>query len=130
MKPEQLKTKEAMIAYLKKILPLYPQSIRSRPHYFMQVMQHTQPFYGPLSGSTQVRRYQKKHPSTHNPPAHQPSLSASSIYHKPSSLLNPRTWQSLCTTSNHVLRCRQINNTVTNDTEKFPCNMTVEFMVV
>ena len=56
----------------------------------------------PLSGSTRLSRYQKKHSSTHTPPAHQPSLSASSIYHEPS-LLNPRTWQSLCTTSNHVL---------------------------
>ena len=38
---------------------------------------HT-PFYGPLSGSTRVSRYQKKHPSTHTP-----SLSSSSIYHEP-----------------------------------------------
>ena len=43
---------------------------------------HTQPFYGPLSGSTRVSRYQKKHSSTHTTPAHQPSLSASSIYHE------------------------------------------------
>ena len=27
---------------------------------------HTRPFYGPLSWSTQVSRYQKKHPSTHS----------------------------------------------------------------
>ena len=30
-----------------------------------------------------MSRYQKKHSSTHTPPAHQPSLSSSSIYHKP-----------------------------------------------
>jgi len=26
---------------------------------------HTQPFYGPLSGTTRVSRYQKKHSPTH-----------------------------------------------------------------
>ena len=41
------------------------------------------PFYGPLSGSTRVSQYQKKQSSTHTPPAHQPSLSSSSIYHEP-----------------------------------------------
>ena len=30
-----------------------------------------------------MSRYQKKHPSTHTPPAHRPSLSASSIFHEP-----------------------------------------------
>jgi len=29
-----------------------------------------QPFYGPLSGTTRVRRYQKKHSSTHHPDHH------------------------------------------------------------
>ena len=44
---------------------------------------HTTVLYGPLSESTRVSQYQKKHPSTHTPPAHQPSLSSSSIYHEP-----------------------------------------------
>ena len=44
---------------------------------------HTQLFYGPLSGSTPVSWYQKKHSSTRTLPAHQPSLSSSSIYHEP-----------------------------------------------
>ena len=51
-----------------------------------------------LSGSTRVSRYQKKHSSTHTPPAHQPSLSASSIYGNMNHSiipLNPYTWQSL-----------------------------------
>jgi len=35
---------------------------------------HTQPFNGPLSGTTQVGQYQKKHSSTHNHPHHQTSF--------------------------------------------------------
>jgi len=50
---------------------------------------HTQPFFGSLSRSTRVCQYLKKHSSTHTPP-HLPRTIASS-------------WQSLCTTSNHVL---------------------------
>jgi len=40
-----------------------------------------QPFYGPLSGTTRVSRYQKKHPPTIL--IFIQSLSASSIYHDP-----------------------------------------------
>jgi len=32
-----------------------------------QQQQQQQPFYGPLSGTTQVSRYQKKHSPTHHP---------------------------------------------------------------
>jgi len=35
---------------------------------------HTQPFNGPLSGNTQVDRYQKKHSPTHTHPDHQTSF--------------------------------------------------------
>ena len=70
----------------------------------MDARTHTKPFYGPLSGSTPVSRYKKKHSSTHTPPAHQPSLSASSIYrepwHHPCSF---HIFGNLCTTSNDVL---------------------------
>jgi len=47
---------------------------------------HTQqPFYGPLSGTTQVSRYQKKHTFTHHPDHHPISISffhlTRSIFH-------------------------------------------------
>jgi len=42
----------------------------------------TAPFYGPLSGSTWVSQYQKKHSPTHTYPDHQPSF-ISSIYYDP-----------------------------------------------
>jgi len=35
---------------------------------------HMQPFYGPLSCTTQLSRYQKKHSLTHTYPDHQPSF--------------------------------------------------------
>ena len=42
---------------------------------------HTQPFNGPLSGTTRVGQYQKKHSPTHTHPDHQTSkASTSSIY--------------------------------------------------
>jgi len=62
------------------------------------------PFYGPLSRTTRVSRYQKKHSSTHHPD-HQ--LIFISFFHLPrstaSSLFKLRAWQSFCTTSFHVL---------------------------
>ena len=64
-------------------------------------LNHMQASYGPLSGSTRVSRYQKKHSSTQTHSAHQPSLSASSNYHKPQH--HPCSIQVLCSTSNHVL---------------------------
>jgi len=36
--------------------------------------QQQQQFYGPLSGTTQVSRYQKKHSHTHTSPDNQPSF--------------------------------------------------------
>jgi len=63
-----------------------------------------QPFYGPLSGTTQVSRYQKKHSPTHHPD-HYPIFI--SFFHLPrsiaSSLFKLRICQSFCTTSLHVL---------------------------
>jgi len=50
--------------------------------YFFSILVQQQPFYGPLSGTTRVSRYQKKHLSTHHPIIIQ-SLSASSIYYDP-----------------------------------------------
>jgi len=66
--------------------------------------QHKQPFYGPLSGTTQVSRYQKKHSPTHHPDHHPIFIS---FFHLPqsiaSSLFKLHAWQSFCTTSFHVL---------------------------
>ena len=67
-------------------------------------MQQQQPFYGPLSGTTQVSQYQKKHSPTHHPHHHPIFIS---FFHLPrsiaSSLFKLRAWQSFCTTSFHVL---------------------------
>ena len=69
-----------------------------------------QPFYGPLSGTTRVSRYQKKHSPTHHPHHHPIFIS---FFHLPrsiaSSLFKLRAWQSFCTTSLHssnLLRSR------------------------
>ena len=63
-----------------------------------------QPFYGRLSGTTGVSRYQKKHSPTNHPDHHKIFIS---FFHLPrstaSSLLKLRAWQSFCTTSLHVL---------------------------
>jgi len=62
-----------------------------------------QPFYGPLSGTTPVSRYQKKHSPTHRPDHHPIFIS---FFHLPrsitSSLFKLHAWQSFCTTSFHV----------------------------
>ena len=70
-------------------------------------LQHThtqQPFYGPLSWTTRVSRYQKKHSLTHHPDRHPIFIS---FFHLPrsiaSSLFKSCAWQSFCTTSFHVL---------------------------
>ena len=66
--------------------------------------QQQQPFYGPLSGTTRVSRYQKKHSPTHHP-AHHPVFI--SFFHLPrsiaSSLFKLHAWQFFCTISFHVL---------------------------
>ena len=63
-----------------------------------------QPFYGPLSGTTRVSRYQRKHSPTHHPDHHPVFIS---FFHLPwsiaSSLFKLRAWQSFCTASFHVL---------------------------
>jgi len=68
-----------------------------------QQQQQQQPFYGPLSGTTRVSRYQKKHSPTHHPDHHPTFIS---FFHLPrsiaSSLFKLRAWQSFCTTSFHV----------------------------
>ena len=64
--------------------------------------QQQQSFYGPLSGTTRVSRYQKKHSLTHPP-----FWSSSSLYQLlPFTTIHPpklRAWQFFCTTSVHVL---------------------------
>ena len=79
------------------------------------------PFYGPLSGTTWVSRYQNKHSPTHHPDHHPIFIFISfckrdvklqltnfiSFFHLPrsiaSSLFKLRAWQFFCTTSLHVL---------------------------
>ena len=74
--------------------------------YILQVLllHLLQPFYGPLSGTTRVSRYQKKHSPTHHPDRHPIFIS---IFHLlrsvESSLFNLRAWQSLCTIYLQVL---------------------------
>ena len=69
----------------------------------IQQQQQQQPFYGPLSGTTWVSRYQKKHSPTHHPD-HPIFIS---FFHLPRSIASfvfkLRAWQSFCTTSFHVL---------------------------
>jgi len=64
----------------------------------------TTTIYGPLSGTTQVSRYQKKHSPIHHPD-HNPIFI--SFFHLlrsiASSLFKLRVWQSFCTTSLRVL---------------------------
>ena len=61
-----------------------------------------QPFYGPLSATTWVSRYQMKHSPTHHPEHHPIFIS---FFHLPrsiaSSLFKLHAWQSFCTTSLH-----------------------------
>ena len=56
-------------------------------------------FYGPLSGTTRVSQYQKKHSPTHHPDHHPVFIS---FFHLPrsiaSSLIKLHAWQSFCTT--------------------------------
>jgi len=67
-------------------------------------MCHTTTFYDPLSGTTRVSRYQKKHSPIHHPDHHPNFIS---FFHLPrsiaSSLFKLHAWQSFCTTSLHVL---------------------------
>jgi len=60
--------------------------------------------YVPLSGTTRVSRYQKKHSPTHHSEHHPVFIS---FFHLPwsiaSSLFKLHAWQSFCTTSLHVL---------------------------
>ena len=68
-----------------------------------QQQQQQQLFYDPLSGTTRMNRYQKKHSPTHHPDHHPIFIS---FLHLPQSiafsLFKLRAWQSFCTTSLHV----------------------------
>jgi len=66
--------------------------------------QQQQPFYVPLSGTTRVSRYQKKHSPTHHPDHHPVFISFFHLLRSTaSSLFKLRALQSFCTTSLHVL---------------------------
>jgi len=63
-----------------------------------------QPFYGPLSGTTRVSRYQKKHSPTHHPDRHPIFISFFHLLRSvESSLFNLRVWQSFSTIYLQVL---------------------------
>jgi len=63
-----------------------------------------QSFYGPLSRTTRVSRYQKKHSPTHRPDRHPVFVSFFHLLRSiASSLFKLRAWQSFCTISFHVL---------------------------
>ena len=68
--------------------------------FYFQTQQQQQPFYGPLSGTTRVSQYQKKHSPTHHPDHHPIFIS---FFHLPRSiasfLFKLRAWQCFCTTS-------------------------------
>ena len=62
--------------------------------------QQQQPFYGPLSGTTRVSRYKKKHSPTHHPDHYPIFISFFHLLRSiASSLFKLRAWQSCCTTS-------------------------------
>jgi len=87
------------------------QLLLSRAVYQLKMVSHliTQllllPFYCPLSGTTRVSQYQKKHSPTHTYPDHQSSFICflHLLWSIASSLFNLRAWQSFCTTSFQVL---------------------------
>jgi len=61
-------------------------------------------FYGPLSRTTRVSRYQKKHSPTHHPDHHPVFISFFHLLRSiASSPFKLRAWQFICTTSLHVL---------------------------
>jgi len=69
------------------------------------IQQQQQPFYGPLSRTTQVSWYQKKYSPTHHPDHHPIFIS---FFHLLwpiiSSLFKLCAWQSFCTTSIQVMQ--------------------------
>ena len=77
-------------------------SVRVRQHSHT-IQQQQRPFYGPLSGTTRVSWYQKKHSPTHHPD-HPIFIS---FFHLPRSiasfLFKLSAWQLFCITSLHVL---------------------------
>jgi len=67
-------------------------------------LQQQQSFYGPLSWTTRVSRYQKKHSPNHHPNHHPVFISFFHLlWSIGSSLFKLRAWQSSCTTCLHVL---------------------------
>jgi len=72
---------------------------------FTHTHKHTEPFNGPLSGTTRVGRYEKKHSPTHTHPDHQTSFI--NFLHLlrsiASSVFSLSAWQSSLTTSLQVL---------------------------
>ena len=75
-----------------------------RQHYsFWTVQQQQRPFYGPLSGTTRVSQYQKKHSPTRHPDHHPIFISFFHLPRSITSLFKLCACQSFCTSSFHVL---------------------------
>ena len=71
---------------------------------YTQTHTHTQLFNSPLSGTTRVGRFKKKHSPTRTHPVHQTSITFLHLLRSTaSSLFNLRAWQSFSTTSLQVL---------------------------
>ena len=72
-----------------------------------------QPFHGPLSGTTRVSRYQKKHSPAHHPGPHPIFIS---FFHLPrsiaSTLFKLHAWQSFCITSQIIVNGIKITRNV------------------
>jgi len=69
-----------------------------QPNLCLIEQQHTQSFISPLSGSTWVSWYQKKHSLTHHPDHHPTFISFFHLLRSiASSLFKLRAWQSFCT---------------------------------
>jgi len=84
------------------LMQVYPQiQLSELKLYFHSKITHTQPFNDPLSGTTQVGRYEKKHSPTHTNPDHQTSFInfLHLLWSTASSLFNLRACQSFSTTS-------------------------------
>jgi len=85
-----------------RLIHLTMRFLSCREFYFEQ--QQQQSFYGPLSGITQVSRYQKKHSPTQHLD-HPVFINCFHIVQSIASFLfKLRAWQSFCTISLHILR--------------------------
>jgi len=94
-------TYNIVIAHLSSLFRIHGNPTYHLDLAIQQQQQQQQSFYGPLSGTTRVSRYQKKHSPTHHPD-HHPISFFHLLRSIASSLFKLPAWQSFCTTSLHV----------------------------